>query len=146
LPVALGRGAPGPEGLFARLEESALVAEGLSDAERISVLAAVEADRLQLAGYDTLPLHGISERERLYQLHASAVFISRAGGALFDMPLNALGNSLLGRIFVAAQGTLERGGHLLQEGSQTLRVLARHSEFVETLRNDNLALMRHLGQ
>jgi hypothetical protein len=145
LPVALGHGAQHPEGLLSHLEDSSLVAEGLSDAERLSVIAAVEADRLQIAGYDTLPIHGISERERLFELHASAVFISLAGGALFDMPLNALGNTLLGRIFVAAQGTLERGAIPLQEGTQSLRVIARHSPFVATLRDDSLTLMQHFG-
>ena len=73
LPVALGRGAQHPESLLAGLEDTSLVAEGLSDAERLLVIAAVEADRLQIAGYDTLPLHGISERQRLLELHASAV-------------------------------------------------------------------------
>ena len=63
----------------------------LHDVERLSLLAGADAELMHRAGYDSLPLQGISTRERLFELHRAAWFVSVVGGALFDMPLNASG-------------------------------------------------------
>lgn len=142
----LHEGAQSPTEALARMELLAIKDNGLSDAERLSLLAAAEVDHLHTEGYDALPLQGISEEKRLLELHGRAYFISQVGRALFDMPFNALGNSLLGRIFVAAQGGIERGENLLREGSQSLHGLESYSEFAAKLRAENQTLLRHFGR
>jgi hypothetical protein len=146
LKFGLQEGAQSDPDILACIESLALEADGLCDAERLSLLSAVEVERLHTAGYDAFPLQGITEKDRLFELHGRAHFVSEVGRALFDMPLNGLGNSLVGRVFAAAQGGIERGERALREGSQSLRALESRSEFVAKFRADNLGLLRHFGR
>lgn len=131
--------------LLDSLETAAGEAEGCTDAERLSIRAAVCAERLHASGLETLPIEIATDPESIRSMLADARFLAVVGGALFDMRLNGLGNSLMGRVITADQNDAEPAALYLRQGREKLLECEDESDFVRSLRADDERVLEHFG-
>jgi hypothetical protein len=128
-----------------QLETLALTADGISDSARLSVRAAVCAERLHTSGIEVAPIVIPTDPTSIRQLLACARFLAFLGGALFDMRLNGLGNSLMGRIITIDQNDARAAEVFLRQGREKLLECEGESPFVRGLRAIDAKLLEHYG-
>jgi len=134
-----------PEARLAEFEATALAAAACGDVERLSVRAAVLAERLHASGVEDIPLVIATDAASIRSLLEAGHFLALLGGALFDMHLNALGNSMMARVITVDQNDAQRGAMFFRQARQQLRACEDQSPFVATLRADDLRLLQHFG-
>jgi tetratricopeptide (TPR) repeat protein len=146
LEEALPSALDGSTGEDAREELDAAAWESdAPDVERLSVHAYVCAELLHQSGADALPVRiDQSSVEPLALLHAAS-FLAVLGGAVFEMPLNGLGCSLMGRVITVDQNSAEHSALYLRQGREKLQMYEGDSEFVVALRAADEAILRHFG-
>jgi hypothetical protein len=133
-----------PEELDA-LEQAALAAEEIGDAMRLSVRAAVCAERLHASGVDGAPM-SLSDPAAAPRLLECANFLMMLGGALFDSRLNGLGHSLRGRVVTIDRNDATPVAVSLREGRKQLLECEGLSPFVRGLRELDGRLLEHYGE
>jgi hypothetical protein len=133
-----------PEELNA-LEQAALAAEEIGDAMRLSVRAAVCAERLHASGVDGAPM-SLSDPAAAPRLLECANFLMMLGGALFDSRLNGLGHSLRGRVVTIDRNDATPVAVSLREGRKQLLECEGLSPFVRGLRELDGRLLEHYGE
>jgi hypothetical protein len=132
-----------PEELDA-LEQAALAAEETGDATRLSVRAAVCAERLHASGVDGAPM-SLCDPAAAPRLLECANFLMMLGGALFDSRLNGLGHSLRGRVVTIDRNDATPVAVSLREGRKQLLECEGLSPFVRGLRELDGRLLEHYG-
>ena len=132
-----------PEALDA-LERAAIEAEDLSDVARLSVRAAVCAERLHASGVDGAPMT-LNDPMAARSLLQCADFLMMLGGALFDSRLNGLGHSMRGRVVTIDQNDATPVAFSLREGRRQLLECEGSSPFVRQLRELDGRLLEHYG-
>jgi hypothetical protein len=132
-----------PEELDA-LEQAALAATDVGDAMRLSVRAAVCAERLHASGVDGAPM-SLKDPGAAPRLLECANFLMMLGGALFDSRLNGLGHSLRGRVVTIDRNDATPVVVSLREGRKQLRECEGLSPFVRGLRELDGRLLEHYG-
>jgi hypothetical protein len=145
LETAFRGAAPETPARLDEMELAALAATECRAVERLSVRAAVCAERLHGSGIETAPIVIDTEAASIRRLLANARFLSVLGGALFDMPLNGLGNSLMGRVVTIDQNGADNSALFLRQGRQSLLECEDRSPFVRELRRIDALLLDHYG-
>ena len=140
----LGRGRPPGDATLGEWE-AATLASAASAIERLSVRAAILAERLHQSGVETLPLRIPTAAPQIRQLFEAARFLAFLGGAAFDMPLNGLGNSLLGRVLTVDRNGIDVSELYLSQALEKLAVWEDRSPFVRELRSGDRAILDHFA-
>jgi hypothetical protein len=126
------------------LEHAALTADGIGDGMRLSVRAAVCAERLHASGVDGAPM-SLNDPMAARRLLECADFLMMLGGALFDSRLNGLGHSLRGRVITIDRNDATPVVFSLREGRKQLLECEGLSPFVRRLRELDGRLLQHYG-
>jgi hypothetical protein len=126
------------------LERAALEADALSDVARLSVRAAVCAERLHASGVDGAPMT-LRDPTAAGSLLKCADFLMMLGGALFDSRLNGLGHSMRGRVVTIDQNDATAVVVSLREGRRQLLECEGLSPFVRGVRELDRRLLEHYG-
>lgn len=126
-------------------ETAAFTAEGLSDAARLSVRAAVCSERLHASGIETVPIVIATDGASIRRLLEGAHFLAVLGGALFDMRLNGLGNSMMGRVITIDQNDARPAALYLRQGREKLLECETLSPFIRTLREVDGEILGYYG-
>jgi hypothetical protein len=126
------------------LERAALEVEAPSDVARLSVRAAVCAERLHASGVDGAPMT-LKDPMAARSLLKCADFLMMLGGALFDSRLNGLGHSMRGRVVTIDQNDATAVVVSLREGRRQLLECEPLSPFVRALRDLDGRLLEHYG-
>ena len=134
-----------PPKLLACLESAALIAQDASDCERLSVRAAVLAERLHASGIEDLPIVIPTEAQSIRSLLDAGRFLAVMGGAFFDMRLNALGNSIMGRVITVDQNDARHAVLQFRQARQQLHECEDQSPFVAQLLADDRRILQHFG-
>jgi hypothetical protein len=134
-----------PDELLERLDAEALALAETARAEGLSVHAAVLAERLHRSGLEVLPIKIDTSPESIRRLVGESHFVSVLGGALFDMRLNGLGNSLLGRVITVDQNDVSHSALFLRQAREKLHEAEGRSDFVRNLRADDLRILQFFG-
>jgi hypothetical protein len=138
--------APVSAELLDQIETRALEAPSFGDRERLSMHAAITAQRLHESGIENVPIHINVEPDSIRRLLDMANFLTRLGGALFDMRLNGLGNSLAARIITVDQNAVPPAAAVrFRQGREKLFECEGESEFVRRLRADDGRTLEHFG-
>jgi hypothetical protein len=126
------------------LARAALEADALSDVARLSVRAAVCAERLHASGVDGAPMT-LRDPTAAGSLLKCADFLMMLGGALFDSRLNGLGHSMRGRVVTIDQNDATAVVVSLREGRRQLLECEGLSPFVRGVRELDRRLLEHYG-
>ena len=145
LALAFQRPPAADEALLSALEQCALHSPGPTDVERLSVHAAVLAERLHASGLETIPLNIATDAGSIQRLLADARFLALLGAVLPDFRLNGLGHSLMGRIITVDQNDASKGALVLREAREKLRECEDRAPFVQRLRADDARILVHFG-
>jgi hypothetical protein len=133
------------DALLNGLEAAALAAPDCAGAERLSVRAAALTERLHSSGVETVPIYIKTDAASIKKLLDMAYFLATLGGALFDMHLNGLGNSLIGRVMTVNQNDARGSALFLRQGREKLLECEDRSAFVATLRATDAQILQHYG-
>lgn len=131
--------------LLDEFEERIMEAGNCSDLDCLCLRAAVCIERAHKVGLEKIPLFIPTDPESIRRLFDETFFIARLGGALFDMRLNGLGNTLLGRVITVDQNGIKHSGVYLKQGLEKLLECEDDSPFVKQLRGDNKLILKHFG-
>lgn len=126
-------------------EQAALGATGTTDVERLSFYAAVCAERLHASGLEKLPIAISPDATSIRQLLDTSRFLAVLGSALFDMRLNGLGCSFMGRVITVDQNGTDRSALFLCQGREKLLECESVSPFVRTMRCDDGRILQAFG-
>lgn len=133
------------EKILDEFEERVFAIEDCSDLDRLCLRAAICAERAHKVGLEEIPLYIPTDSQSIRRLFDDALFIARLGGAFFDMRLNGLGNTLLGRVITVDQNGIANSSVYLKQGQEKLLECEDDSPFVKQLRDGNKLILRHFG-
>lgn len=145
LSTAFQEPAASNDDLMKALEANATSLGNCSDVELLSLRAAAVSEKLHQSGIETIPIYIATDPESIRRLSAHAHFLARLGGALCDMRLNGLGNSLTGRIITVDQNDATRAATFLRQGREKLLECEDQSPFIKSLRADDERILKHFG-
>lgn len=146
LKIAFRKPKASEEDTLNRLEKEVLNASDCSNVERLSLRAAICAERAHAAGLETLPLNIATDAQSIRKFLDNARFLTVLGHTLFDTRLNGLGCTLMGRVIAVDQNSIQNAASTyFKQGLEKLLECENESQFVKQLRRDNLRIIQHFG-
>jgi hypothetical protein len=128
-----------------QMDDAALHAETCTDVQRLSIHAAVLAERLHRSGLETIPIYIDTSPESVRQLLADALFLAEMGAGILDARLNGLGHSFRGRVITVDQNDATYAALSLRQGREKLLECEPQSAFVRSLREGDGRILAAFG-